>query len=121
MKILLVDDDTISLKGMEKYLSDDGHVIHTSTDGFEALKMIEQHDLDLIIADIAMPRLSGFELLNYLKNKIDSNIPVILVSALEQQSIMMTAFKLGADNFLNKPLNFDELLYRVQSFEKIKL
>lgn len=119
MKILVVDDDLITLKSVEKYLSGDGHSITTSTDGYEALKILEKEKYDLIIADIAMPRLSGFELLKCIKGNIKDNMPVILMSAFKQKTIITNAFKLGANNFMNKPLNLDELSFRVSEFNKL--
>ena len=119
MKILVVDDDLISLKAVEKYLTGDGHTITTSVDGYEALKILEKEKYDLLIADIAMPRLSGFELLKHIKTNVDGSIPVILISAFQQSSIISNAFKLGANNFMNKPLNMDELSFRISEF-KIK-
>lgn len=116
MKILVVDDDLITLKAVEKYLTGDGHHITTSVDGYEALKILEKERYDLLIADIAMPRLSGFELLKYLKGKLNDQMPVILMSAFKQKTIIANAFQLGANNFMNKPLNLDELSFRISEF-----
>ena len=119
MKILVVEDDEALLKYIEYWLLKDGYKIITSSTGYEALKLIESEKFDLIISDISMPSLSGLELLSYLKNKIDSKIPVILISALDQQSVIMTAIKLGASDFLVKPINYDELLIRVKRFLEV--
>ena len=116
MKILVVDDDLITLKAVEKYLTGDGHQITTSVDGYEALKILEKERYDLLIADIAMPRLSGFELLKFLKGKLNNQMPVILMSAFQQKTIITNAFQLGANNFMNKPLNLDELSFRISEF-----
>ena len=94
-------------KTIEKRLSQDGHTVITSPDGLAAYKIIEKESFDLIISDIAMPFLSGFELLNYLKKAINKVIPVILISALDQKEIMVAAFKSGARTIFFNVFTFD--------------
>lgn len=114
MKILVIDDDEMMLKTLEYGLLQEGYNVLTSPDGYGALKIIETEKPNLIISDIAMPSLSGLELLSYLKNKGDNKIPVILISGLYQQSVILTALKLGAYDYLIKPINFEDLSLRIK-------
>ena len=78
----------------------------------------EKQELDLIISDILMPNLSGLSLLSLLKQFYFNKIPVILISALDQSPVILSSLGLGADDFIAKPINFQELLLRVKKFAK---
>ena len=116
MKILVVDDEEMMLKAIEFQLEKDDHEIVTAFDGKDALKIIRKEKFDLIISDIAMPNFSGLELLDHLKEGLLDETPVILISALNQKSIISTALELGANDFIVKPINMDELSIRVKGF-----
>lgn len=115
MKLLVVDDDIIILQAMKSFLEKEGFEVTTTVDAQEALKIIEEQkdELDLVISDIMMPFISGIELLTSIK-EIKANMPIVIVSALDQKEVIMMAFQLGAEDFVKKPINMDELIIRVQ-------
>lgn len=115
MKILVAEDEPILLRTIELRLKKDGHEVITSIDGREALAKIEAEEPDLIIADIMMPFASGLEIVGAVKKK-NSQTPVIILSAMEKESVVLEAFQLGADDYITKPFSLSELSVRVKRF-----
>ncbi len=113
MKVLIVDDEEMAIKLVEHQLKIDGFEIVTTTDGREAMDLIKSEEPDLVISDIMMPFMSGLELLELIKSE-KKKIPVILVSALDDVEVIQTAIGMGADDFVIKPVNTDELSLRVK-------
>ena len=116
MNILIVDDDALTLEAIQYRLKDQGYSVATAEDGVKALEIIEKQDLNLIICDIMMPNMSGLGLLSLLKQFYFNKIPVILISSLDKSDIILSSLSLGAQVFIAKPLNYDELLIRVKKF-----
>lgn len=116
MKILIAEDDPITLKIMEMKLKRDGHEVTVTTNGREAISLITINDFDLVITDIMMPYTSGLEILGFIKNESRKKIPVIVLSAMEQENVVIEAFSLGADDFITKPFSPNELSLRVMRF-----
>ena len=114
MKILVAEDEPIMLKTIELRLKKDGYDVTAVSDGREALKQIRENTPDLLITDIMMPYSSGLELVGAVKQELPSPIPVIILSAMGQEDVVVKAFKLGADDFLNKPFSPNELSLRVK-------
>lgn len=114
MKILVAEDEPIMLKTIELRLKKDGYEVIAVSDGREALKQIRENTPDLLITDIMMPYSSGLELVGAVKQELASPIPVIILSAMGQEDVVVKAFKLGADDFLNKPFSPNELSLRVK-------
>jgi DNA-binding response OmpR family regulator len=115
MKILVAEDEPILLRTIELRLKKDGYEVVTSIDGREALAKIEEQGPDLIIADIMMPFASGLEIVAAVKKK-NSSTPVIILSAMEKESVVLEAFQLGADDYITKPFSLSELSMRVKRF-----
>lgn len=113
MKVLIVDDEEMAIKLVEHQLKLDGFDIITTTDGREAMDLIKSEEPDLVISDIMMPFMSGLELLELIKSE-KKKTPVILVSALDDVEVIQTAIGMGADDFVIKPVNMDELTLRVK-------
>lgn len=115
MKIIVVDDDVIMLKAIKNMLSKEGYKVFATTDAEDALDTIrDEGDLyDLVITDIMMPYLSGIELLERIR-KVNKKIPIIIISALDHQEVILTAFQEGAEDFVKKPIKLDELRLRVK-------
>ncbi len=113
MKILIADDDPIMLRTLELKLKREGHQVITTSDGRDALKAIETCGADLIITDIMMPFSSGLEIVAKVKSSAQ-NIPVIVLSAMGQESVVLEAFKLGADDYITKPFSPNELSMRIK-------
>ena len=120
MRILIVDDDRLILKSLSHLLEEEGYTVFTAADGMKALDFIEKEDLDLIISDIMMPNLSGISLITLLEKNLASKVPVILISALDQSPAILNALGLSSNDCFVKPINYQELVKRVKSFEKKK-
>lgn len=115
MKILVAEDEPILLRTIELRLKKDGHEVIATADGREALARISDMRPDLIIADIMMPFVSGLEIVGAVK-KGTRNIPIIILSAMEQENVVLEAFQLGADDYMTKPFSLNELSVRVRKF-----
>jgi DNA-binding response OmpR family regulator len=116
-RILLVEDDEVMPKIVERILHKEDYQIEHVTNGKEAFQRLEDtnYNFDLIITDIMMPYANGFEILSRVKNRKEGKpIPVIIVSNAGNEAMIMEGFKLGADDFLKKPVIPGELLIRVK-------
>ncbi len=113
MKILVVDDEEMTIVAMAKKLRDKKYEVITTTDGVEALKLIADEKIDLIISDIMMPCISGFTLLTMLKNFYFSKIPLILMSGYKDKRIVGMSHSLGAHTFISKPVDYTELYKKI--------
>jgi DNA-binding response OmpR family regulator len=116
MKILIAEDDALMAKTLETKLKLDGYEVITVQDGRSALKFLETEKPDLIITDIMMPLTSGLELISIIKSDLSKKIPVIVLSGMGEENIVLQAFEMGADDFLTKPFNSSELSLRVKRF-----
>ena len=114
MKILIAEDEPLVLLSLQKQLQNDGYEIFLAADGREALQILETEEFDLIVTDILMPFTSGLELIGIVKSASFRNIPILVLSSLGQESTVIEAFQLGADDFLTKPFNPTELSVRVK-------
>jgi DNA-binding response OmpR family regulator len=115
MKILIADDELIMLKIIELRLKKDGHQVIVTSNGQEALEQIKLQDPDMIIADIMMPFTSGLEIVSVAKH--DTNyrkVPIIILSSMGQENVVLEAFNLGADDYITKPFSPNELSMRVK-------
>ncbi|NPE29080.1 DUF835 domain-containing protein [Methanococcoides sp. SA1] len=119
-KILVVDDEPWNLELMEAYLSGD-YEIALASDGVEALEKVKDFDPDIILLDVLMPKMDGYQTCEKLKNDESTKfIPVVLVTALSENEDRIKGIKAGADEFLSKPVDMLELKTRVHSLLKIK-
>ena len=116
MTILVAEDEMIMLKTIELRLKKDGHTVIITQDGREALKKIEELSPDLIITDIMMPFSSGLEIIEAVKKRDGKKIPVIVLSAMGQENVVLEAFQLGADDYITKPFSPNELSMRVKRY-----
>lgn len=114
--ILVVEDNEIMQKLMLAILEREGYAVTLATNGKEGMDLlgVDEPPYDLVIADIMMPYANGFEILNKV-NKLDGRrIPVIIVSNLSNEEMVLEGFKLGASDYLKKPIMAGELLLRVK-------
>ncbi|MEP7109078.1 MAG: response regulator [Ferruginibacter sp.] len=116
MKILIAEDESIMLKTMELKLKRDGHQVLTANNGRDAIQLITDNEIDLVITDIMMPYTSGLEILGFVKKLSGKKIPVIVLSAMGQENVVIEAFSLGADDYITKPFSPNELSLRVMRF-----
>jgi CheY-like chemotaxis protein len=119
--ILVVDDDQQNLELVQAYLEDIECETVAARDGIEALELVAGAKPDLILLDVMMPKMSGFEVCRRLKNNPDtSDIPVIMVTALNEFGDIERGIDSGTDDFVSKPINKLELLTRIRTMLKLK-
>lgn len=115
-RILVVDDNPLNVKLLAAQLAHDYPVVSTAADGFEALAKIEVEKPDIVLLDVMMPELDGFEACRRIKaDPAMAHIPVVMVTALEDVADLVRGFEAGADDFLTKPVNRLALMARVRS------
>ena len=111
--VLLVDDDAALLEVMTLVLSSEGYRVVTAADGAEALREVGRDGLDLVILDVMLPRISGFDVLKKIREK--SDVPVVMLTAKSQSVDKVVGLELGADDYITKPFDTKELLARVRA------
>jgi two-component system cell cycle response regulator len=115
LRILVVDDDEGSRSALSALIMDEGYKVETARNGLDALKCVREGEIDLVVSDVQMPGLDGFAMVrNLRRNSKSRDLPVILVSGRANPDRRATGLHLGADDFMAKPLNFDELLARIE-------
>ena len=119
MKILVVEDNQLILKVIETKLKKEGYEVINCENGKEAIERITDSLPDLVITDIMLPYNSGLEIVNFVKEKLQKNIPVIVLSGLGQEKTIEEAFKLGADDYMTKPFSLSELLMRIKRVSRV--
>ena len=113
MLILIAEDDELILRTVEHKLIQEGHEVILTRNGQEAIEKIGELDLDLIVTDIMMPFASGIEILSAIK-KSEKKVPVIILSSMGQEEVVVDAFDLGAADFMVKPFSPNELILRIK-------
>lgn len=113
MKILVVDDEQLLVKGIKFNLENDGYEVVTAYDGEEAVKIAREQSVDLIILDLMMPRLDGLGACQKIREF--SNVPIIMLTAKADDMDKLMGFEQGADDYLTKPFNILELKARVRA------
>jgi DNA-binding response OmpR family regulator len=114
MKILVAEDDSMLLKAIELKLEKEGYEMITTSDGRETIKEIIAQSPDMVITDLMMPYASGLEIVGMIRQQLKRKIPIIVLSAMEQEVVVMNAFDLGADDYITKPFSLNELVIRVK-------
>ncbi|MEE4096936.1 EAL domain-containing protein [Pseudomonas viridiflava] len=119
--ILIVDDDVHVRDLLEVLLQNQHYRTQTAESGEQALEMVEKHAPDLILLDIMMPGMDGYEVASRLKSgKTTSNIPIIMLSALDERTARISGLEAGAEEYLNKPVDSAELWLRVRNLLRLK-
>lgn len=120
-RVLIVDDNPQNVELLQAYLEALPITTLTAKDGVEALEKVAQEPPDLILLDIMMPRMSGFEVCRKLKgDQATRKIPVVMVTALNELGDIERGVESGTDDFLTKPVNRLELITRVKSMLKVR-
>lgn len=119
--ILVVDDELRNIKLITAMLSSEPYEILQADNGEKALEIINTHRIDLVLLDVMMPGINGFEVTRIIKNNQETkNIPIILVTALDGSENKTKALEVGADEFLTKPVNKVEIITRVKSILQLR-
>jgi DNA-binding response OmpR family regulator len=120
-KILIADDNAQNVELLEAYLSEFECELRTASDGEETLRAVDEFRPDLLLLDIMMPRLSGFEVCRKLRsNPATRDLSILMVTALNEASDFERGVQAGTDDFLTKPVNKVELLCRVRSLLRVR-
>lgn len=119
MRILLVEDEKSLSRAVSAILDQNGHITEPVYDGMSAVEYAQEADYDLIILDVMLPKLDGFEVLRILRNG-GLDTPILMLTAKSAVSDKVTGLKKGADDYMTKPFHPDELLARVDALTRRK-
>ena len=111
--ILICDDDKDIVSALDIYLTSEGYKTYKAYDGLEALKMVDQHDIHLVLLDVMMPGLDGIRTTAKLRETC--NVPIILLTAKSEDTDKILGLNIGADDYITKPFNPIEVIARVKS------
>jgi twitching motility two-component system response regulator PilH len=114
--VLIVDDSRTMVRALQLILEREGYLTYSAADGVQAIALTKRQRPDVVLMDVVMPNMNGFEATRALVNNPETaSIPVIMMSGTEQVSDRVWGIRLGAKGFLAKPINKDELLTKVRS------
>ena len=113
MNILIVDDEELIRNVIKEYSISEGYKVFEAEDGLKAINIIKEHKIDLIILDIMMPKLDGYKTCEEIKKNKD--IPIIMLSARQEEFDKLNGFKLGIDDYITKPFSPKELMARIKA------
>src|SRR6187431_30080 len=121
-RVLVVDDVPANVKLLEARLSAEYFDVTSASNGTEALAIAERGECDIVLLDVMMPDMDGFEVCRRLKsNPATHHVPVVMVTALDQPSDRVRGLRAGADDFLTKPVSDIALIARVRSLARLKM
>lgn len=113
-KILVVDDSSSNVLLLQNFFEDEGFEVETSEGGKATFRKIKKFAPDIILLDLMMPKINGFEMFEQIKEDPQiANIPVVFITANKDKAEKQKAMEMGAKDFFTKPLNFDEILSSV--------
>ncbi|ARV07840.1 response regulator [Polaribacter sp. SA4-10] len=113
-RIVLAEDNSVLSLVLKLRLKKEGYKIFIAPNGKEAITLIDKHKPDLILTDVMMEFVSGLELVSYVRNELKIPTPILVFSSSGQEEMILNAFKLGANDFMSKPLIPNELVVRVK-------
>ena len=111
-QILVVDDEKLIVKGIKFSLEQDGMEVTAAYDGEEALQNIKEKNFDLVVLDVMLPKMIGFDVCRTLRDE-GNNVPVIILTAREEEADKVLGLEIGADDYITKPFSMRELIARV--------
>jgi two-component system, OmpR family, response regulator MprA len=117
MNLLVAEDEPRMLALLAKGLSAEGHNVSCAADGSEALQMLQHNRFDLVILDVMMPKVDGFEVAKRMRSENDRT-PALMLTARDSISDVVHGLELGADDYITKPFSFHELLLRVRAVSR---
>lgn len=111
--VLLAEDDELLAALLNFRLVKEGYTVQLSRDGREVKEQLTNQMPDIIVSDIMMPYFSGMELIAYVRNELNSKVPIIIISSAGNEENVLNAFELGANDFISKPISPSELIVRL--------
>jgi len=112
-KILIVDDEPTILESGKMILEDEGYKVMTASNGRKAIDILETNSIQLVLTDFKMPNLNGLQLLKWIR-KFDPDLPVFMITSYVNRSIQGIARRIGAREFMLKPIDYSELIERIE-------
>ena len=112
--ILVADDDKNTRRLLQAVLQADGYAVTTAENGAEALEVMERETVDLVVLDVMMPRMDGYEFTKTLR-EADNNLPILMVSAKQLPADRKQGFLAGTDDYMTKPIDEEEMLLRIRA------
>ncbi|MCE5172190.1 response regulator transcription factor [Paenibacillus profundus] len=112
-QILVIEDDQEIQELIKQFLMTQQYSVEVASDGIEGMKQFNKQSFDLILLDVMLPNLNGFEIAKMIRNQ--SNVPIILLTALEEEQDQLKGFDLGIDDYITKPFSFHVLIRRVEA------
>jgi len=117
MRLLVIDDEPRMLELLRRGLTEEGHTVSCAVDGYQAWLKLRQQEFDVVILDVMLPRMSGFELA--LQMRTEKNFtPVLMLTAKDSVPDIVQGLDLGADDYMTKPFSFNELLLRLRAVKR---
>ncbi|MTH16530.1 response regulator transcription factor [Flavobacterium sp. LC2016-01] len=120
MRIILAEDNDILRKSLSFFLESKGFTVDQFSDGKDALDAIKKNNYNIILTDINMPGISGMEITQYVRETINSDIPIIILTSSGVEQTELDSFDIGANEFIAKPISPAVLLVRINKLLKIK-
>jgi two-component system, OmpR family, KDP operon response regulator KdpE len=120
LRVLVVDDEPAIRRLLHASLSAEGHQIEEAADGQSALSLLGRNAIDVLVLDLGMPGMDGFEVIRQLREQ-GSSLPIIVLSSRADEAGKVRALDMGADDFVTKPFGMDELLARIRAAVRHKL
>jgi DNA-binding response OmpR family regulator len=117
MKLLVVEDEARMVDLLRKGLTEEGHTVTCASDGAEGLTLAKNYEFDVIILDVMMPKLSGYELAKRLRAE-KVRTPILMLTARDSLPDVVRGLDLGADDYMTKPFSFDELVARLRAVKR---
>ncbi len=115
--ILVVDDSSVVVEAVREALLGDGYIVYTAGDGLEALDIVKRQKINLILLDIDMPRMNGYQLCKILKKDPNyKNIPIVMLTAKSTETDRVWGLKAGSDEYLTKPFNYSKVKEVIKRF-----
>jgi DNA-binding response OmpR family regulator len=119
MKLLIVEDERRMVELLRKGLAEEGHTVVCAMDGVEGLRLCRNHEYDVVILDVMLPKLDGYGLVERLRSEKIAT-PVLMLTARDTVSSVVHGLDLGADDYMTKPFSFQELLARLRAIKRRK-
>ena len=113
-RILVVDDDKNTRLFLKAVLENANYTVFTATDGLDALSLMDKEHIDLVVLDVMMPNMDGYELTRTLREN-QNNLPILMISAKQLPSDKHKGFLAGTDDYITKPIDDEEMLYRIKA------